>query len=119
MALSGLRALTIGFLFGRSPWLLLPVALLWGATIVADSAQFSAAISELSSPRHVGTALTMQTTMGFLLTLLSIRLIPPLQTAVGWRYAFAILALGPLVGIVAMLRLRRLPAATRLANGRR
>ena len=95
------------------------MALLWGVTVVADSAQFSAAVSELSDPRRVGTALTMQTTLGFLLTLLTIRMVPPLETAVGWRYAFAILALGPLVGIVAMLRLRGLPAATRLANGRR
>ena len=119
LAISGTCALAIGFVFGGSPWLVLLLALLWGATIVADSAQFSAAISELSDPHLVGTALTMQTTLGFLLTLFTIRLIPPLQTAVGWRYAFAVLALGPAVGIWAMLRLRRMPEARKLANGNR
>lgn len=119
LAASGACALTIGFFFGGPPLLVLLLGLLWGTTIVADSAQFSAAVSELSNPRTVGTALTLQTTLGFLLTLFTIRLIPPLQTAVGWRYAFVVLALGPLVGIGAMLRLRRLPEAVRLAGGKR
>lgn len=119
LALSGLCSLTIGFLFGANPWLVLFLALVWGAAIVADSAQFSAAVSELSDPRYVGTSLTLQTTLGFLLTLFTIRMIPPLQAAVGWRYAFVILALGPLVGIWAMLRLRHMPQAAELANGHR
>src|SRR5262249_16646888 len=86
---------------------------------IADSAQFSTAITELSAPAYVGTALTTQTCAGFALTMLSIWLIPPLVTRVGWRWAFAALAIGPALGIVAMGRLRTLPEASRLAGGRR
>jgi MFS family permease len=119
MALSGACALLIGFTFGGPPWLTLLVAIGWGITIIADSAQFSTAITELSAPAYVGTALTTQTCAGFALTMLSIWLIPPLVTRVGWRWAFATLAIGPALGIVAMGRLRLLPEASRLAGGRR
>jgi MFS family permease len=119
MALSGACALLIGFTFGGPPWLTLLVAIGWGVTIIADSAQFSTAITELSAPAYVGTALTTQTCAGFALTMLSIWLIPPLVTRVGWRWAFAALAIGPALGIVAMGRLRALPEASRLAGGRR
>ena len=87
--------------------------------VVADSAQFSACVTELADARYVGTALTLQTCLGFLLTTLTIRLIPVLEDRVGWRYAFAALAVGPVLGIVAMLRLRALPEATKIAQGRR
>ena len=73
----------------------------------------------MSDPRYVGTALTMQTSLGFLLTLFSIRIIPPLVARFGWEWAFAILALGPLFGIWSMIRLRRLPEATKMASGNR
>ena len=119
MTLSGACALLIGFTFGGPPWLTLLVAIGWGITIIADSAQFSTAITELSAPAYVGTALTTQTCAGFALTMLSIWLIPPLVTRVGWRWAFAALAIGPALGIVAMGRLRALPEASRLAGGRR
>jgi MFS family permease len=119
MALSGGCALLIGFTFGGPPWLTLLVAIGWGVTIIADSAQFSTAITELSAPAYVGTALTTQTCAGFALTMLSIWLIPPLVARVGWRWAFAALAIGPALGIVAMGRLRALPEASRLAGGRR
>ena len=76
-------------------------------------------MSELTDQRYVGTALTLQTSLGFLLTMVTIWYIPPLVERVGWRYAFAVLALGPAVGIWGMLRLRRLPAADRLASGKR
>ena len=82
-------------------------------------ARGSAAISELADPRYVGTALTLQTSLGFLLTLFTIRMIPPLVDRIGWEWAFAVLALGPVFGIVSMLRLRRLPEAERMAGGRR
>ena len=104
---------------GGNPVLLLVVALIWGFAVVADSAQFSAAVSELSPPKYVGTALTLQTSLGFLLTLFSIRLIPPLVDLVGWRFAFASLALGPIAGIWAMQSLRRSPAAVKLAGGKK
>jgi len=119
MAVSGTCCLVIGALFGRSPVPLLIVAAIWGATVVADSAQFSACVTELADPRYIGTALTMQTCIGFLLTTVSIRMMPPLVDRVGWQYAFAALAIGPALGIVAMLRLRGLPEAARIAQGRR
>jgi predicted MFS family arabinose efflux permease len=119
LIISGLSALTVGFLFGGNPVLLVGALLVWGFAVVADSAQFSAAVSELSPPEYVGTALTLQTSMGFLLTLFTIRLIPPLETAVGWRYAFMVLAVGPVIGIGAMAALRRLPTAVKLAGGKR
>jgi MFS family permease len=119
MAISGSCCLLIGFLFGGNSFLLLSVAAIWGATVVADSAQFSACITELGDPQYLGTALTMQTCIGFLLTTISIELIPYFVGQVGWRYAFAILAPGPLLGVVAMLRLRSLPEAAKIAHGRR
>src|SRR3981081_2768345 len=106
MAISGSCCLFIGLLFGANPILLLIVAAIWGASVVADSAQFSACVTELGDPRYVGTALTMQTCFGFLLTVISIELIPRFVGLVGWRYAFVILAPGPLVGVISMLRLR-------------
>jgi MFS family permease len=119
MAISGSCCLLIGFLFGGNPLLLLLVAAIWGASVVADSAQFSACVTELGDPRYIGTALTMQTCLGFLLTTISIELIPLLVKAIGWQYAFTILAPGPLLGVLAMLRLRRLPEAAKIAQGRR
>ncbi len=107
MATSGLCAAGIGLLFGGSAGPLLAVSLLWGIAVIADSAQFSAAIAELSERSLVGTMLTVQTCLGFLLTLASIQLIPVVVGWVGWRFAFALLAVGPFLGILAMARLRR------------
>jgi MFS family permease len=118
LAVSGACSLTVG-LFINSPALLTLVCLLWGLAVVADSAQFSAAVSELSDPRYVGTALTVQTSIGFLITLVSIRIIPPAVDLVGWEAAFAILALGPAAGIWSMQRLRRRPEAVQMASGNR
>ena len=119
MGISGGCCLLIGFLFGGSAFWLLLVAAIWGASVVADSAQFSACVTELGDPQYVGTALTMQTCIGFLLTTVSIELMPYSVKAVGWGYAFAILAPGPMLGVIAMLRLRALPEAAKIAHGRR
>ncbi len=119
MAISGSCALIVGLLFGGSPALLVGLCLVWGFSIVADSPQFSASIAELADRRLVGTMLTVQTSMGFLLTLVSIHMIPWLVDLVGWRWAFAALAPGPLFGVIAMWRLRQHPDAVKLANGRR
>ena len=119
MAISGVCCGVIGFLYGGSPAALLVVAAIWGATVVADSAQFSACVTELSDPRYIGTALTLQTCIGFLITTISIRLMPVVVAHTGWRFAFAVLAPGPLLGIIAMMRLRALPEAVRIAQGRR
>ena len=118
MLLSGTCAVTVGFFFER-PGVLTAICLLWGFTVIADSAQFSAAVSELADSRYVGTALTLQTSMGFLLTLVTIRLVPPLLELVGWKYAFSFLALGPAFGVWSMLRLRGLPEAAKMASGNR
>jgi MFS family permease len=106
MAASGACALSIGLAFGLSPWLLAPVAWLWGFMVVADSAQFSALVTEVAPPHAVGTALTLQTAIGFLLTMATIQLVPLLANALGWRWAFPVLALGPAFGIAAIARLR-------------
>jgi MFS family permease len=119
MALSGLCALVIGLTFGGPPLVTLLVALVWGISVVADSAQFSTSITELAPPAYVGTALTTQTCVGFAITMLSIWLIPVFVGALGWRWAFATLAIGPALGVVAMGRLRRLPESIQLAGGRR
>ncbi|HUO83967.1 MAG TPA: MFS transporter [Thermoanaerobaculia bacterium] len=118
MIVSGGCCLTIGFLFGAAPWLILLVAAIWGVTVVADSAQFSASVTELGEPEYMGTALTLQTSIGFLLTTVSIAVVPPLAARVGWEWAFAALAPGPILGTIAMLRLRSLPEARKLAGGR-
>ena len=118
MVASGACALLAGWL-GASPGLLTVVCLVWGFFVVADSAQFSAAVSELCDSAYVGTALTMQTALGFLLTTATIRMVPWALERYGWGIALAALALGPAVGVVSMLQLRAMPAATRLANGRR
>jgi len=119
MALSGACAATIGFTFGGPPLLTLLVAIVWGITIIADSAQFSTAITELSPPAYVGTALTTQTCVGFALTMISIWLVPPLAARAGWRWAFATLTIGPALGVLAMARLRATPESAKLAGGRR
>jgi MFS family permease len=111
MAASGTCALFVGFVYGRSLWLLVPLALVWGFFVIADSAQFSVLVTE-SVPAHaVGTALTVQTSLGFLLTMVSIQLVPPVASAVGWRWAFAMLAVGPVFGIAAIDRLRQITLA--------
>ena len=105
MGASGTCSLLIPIVFGRSLWVLAPLALVWGFFVVADSAQFSALVTE-SVPSHaVGTALTVQTSLGFLLTMVSIQLVPPVVKLVGWRWAFPMLALGPAFGIAAIQRL--------------
>jgi MFS family permease len=119
MAVSGTCAATVGFLFGGDPWLLTLLCLVWGIAIVADSAQFSASVAELSQPDTVGTMLTLQTSLGFTLTLLTIHLMPHWVEWLGWRYAFAPLAIGPILGVWAMGRLRAHPESVKLAGGRR
>jgi MFS family permease len=118
MGVSGSCAGLIGLLFGAPAWLVLLVSLVWGFAIVADSAQFSTMVTELADQAYVGTALTLQLALGFALTVATIWLVPFLEGAFGWRWAFAFLALGPALGVVAMLRLKALPEAARIAGGR-
>ncbi|MDX1577326.1 MAG: MFS transporter [Gemmatimonadota bacterium] len=119
MVVSGGCCLAAGVLFGGPAWAVGALFLLWGFAVVADSAQFSACVTELAEPEYVGTALTLQTAIGFLLTVVTIRLLPVWQAALGWTWAFAPLAIGPALGTWSMLALRRRPEAARIAGGRR
>ncbi|SER42534.1 MFS transporter [Natrinema salaciae] len=118
MIVSGTACIGAGFVFGGPLFVLVPFLLIWGFVIVADSAQFSAAVSELAEDSYVGSALTLQTAIGFLLTVGSIQVTPIIAGVVGWQWAFAPLVIGPFVGTAAMLWLRRLPEANALAGGR-
>jgi len=119
MAISGTCCLLAGPLFGGDPSILGVLCLVWGCTVVADSPQFTASVIELSDRSLTGTMITVQTCAGFLLTTITIHLTPFLVEWIGWQHAFAVLAIGPALGIWAMLRLRFHPDAVRLANGRR
>jgi MFS family permease len=113
MAVSGSCALLMGWLLSAPAWLAVGVGLVWGFSVVADSAQFSAVLTEVAPSHAVGTALTLQTALGFLLTSVTITAIPHLRDAGGWPLAFGVLAVGPGLGILAMYRLKtsRLGAA--------
>lgn len=117
LAISGSCSILIGFLYGSPVLLVLLVGLVWGFSVVGDSAQYSTMVTELADQAYVGTALTLQLAAGFTITIATIWLIPFLQELVGWRWAFAFLAPGPLVGLLVMVRLRSLPEASRIAGG--
>lgn len=108
MCIPGACALLAGFVYDGSLWMLIALGLIWGFTVIADSAQFSTIVTELSDPMYVGTALTVQLGIGFMLTVVTI-----------WQWVFLILIPGPLIGTGAMLLLRRMPEAIKIANGNR
>jgi MFS family permease len=118
MAVSGTCAALTPIVFGTAPWVVVPVMLVWGLTVVADSAQFSTMVTETAEDAVRGTALTLQTAVGFLLTLVTIRWVPAIAESVSWRWAFPVLAVGPALGVLAMVRLARSPHARLLAGGR-
>jgi hypothetical protein len=107
MVASGAIALLIGLSFGRSPWIVGALALAWGFFVIADSAQFSALVTESVEPHAVGTALMVQTCVGFLISTITIQLIPPVVAWVGWQGAFVMLAIGPALGVLALRPLVR------------
>lgn len=119
MIISGLCAVFIGQTVTAGHVMLIVVAIVWGVSVVADSAQFSAAIAELTEPRLVGSMLTIQTCLGFILTFVAIQLMPVMIAWLTWRYAFAFLAIGPFLGALSMWRLRYQPDSVRMASGRR
>ncbi|MFC7686677.1 nitrate/nitrite transporter [Ureibacillus sp. GCM10028918] len=106
MVISAICSIIIGFTYGQFIWLTLIIAIIWGFSIISDSAQFSAAVSEIAEEEYVGTALTFQMCIGFLFTIFSINLIPIVQRMIGWEWAFAILAIGPILGIITMVKYR-------------
>jgi len=119
MLVSGCCAIGLGFMFGHGIGPIVALGVVWGIAVIADSAQFSAAATELSDRGLIGTMLTVQTCVGFLLTTVSIQVLPWVQGLVGWHYAFSVLAVGPFLGVIAMGMLRARPEAARLAGGRR
>jgi MFS family permease len=108
MAASGACALLVGV---APAALLIPLVLVWGFFVVSDSAQFSAMVTEHAPPDAVGTALTLQTSLGFLLSMATIQGVPRIADVHGWSWTFAILAAGPALGILAIERLRRSTSA--------
>ena len=107
MTVSGVCCVVAGFAFDGPFVLLALLTWVWGFFVVADSAQFSAMVTEVAPPDSVGTALMLQTSAGFLLTMVTIQAVPAMVEVVEWRWAFAFLALGPVVGIMSILRLVR------------
>ncbi|HSD01802.1 MAG TPA: MFS transporter [Gaiellales bacterium] len=108
MAVSCACCVAAAALYGLAPAVIVALMLVWGMAVVADSAQFSTALTEVADAEYVGTAVTAQTAIGFAITVISIRLLSSVRDAVGWRYAFLFLAVGPALGIVAMARVRSL-----------
>lgn len=103
----GAEPWAIGLTFGRSPWLVLAVGLVWGASVIADSALFSTIVTDVVDQRYVGTAVTLQLALGFVLTVATIWIVPLLVAAVGWSWAFLVLVPGPVLGIAALRALER------------
>ncbi|MEH7226086.1 MFS transporter [Bacillus sp. JJ1566] len=108
LCISGTIALLIGFFFGSSPWIVAIFGVIWGVSIIADSALFSALITEHSDQRYVGSTLTIQLAIGYVLTIIVIFLVPFVESIIGWRYTFLILLPGPILGFLSMFRLHRL-----------
>jgi MFS family permease len=108
MIVSGTCCAMAGFVFQAPPVVLYLFAIVWGVAVVADSAQLSALVAEYSPRDHVGTALTLQTCTGFLLTMASIRLLPVAAQSIGWQWVFLCLVPGPVFGVLALRRLTRL-----------
>ena len=113
MAASGAAALAAAATFGGPAWLFAAVVVVWGAAIIPDSAQFSALVADAAPPDRAGSLLTLQTALGFALTVATVQALPSVVEAIGWRASFVVLALGPAVGIVSVLPLARAERAAR------
>lgn len=119
LGISGASAVLIGLTYGSAPYITIIVGIIWGITVIADSAQFSAAVTELSSNEIRGSVLTFQMALGFLITVGSIYAIDILRTTIGWHWAFSFLSIGPLVGIISMVRLRYKNESSLMCNGKK
>lgn len=108
LGISGSISLVIGFFFGAAPWLVVSLGVIWGVSIIADSAQFSALVTEHADQRYVGSALTLQLAIGFSVTVIVILLVPLIEGILGWQYAFLVLVPGPVLAFISMFRLHRL-----------
>ncbi len=106
MAVSGSAAVAAGLTFGGPVWLTVVVVVVWGISIIPDSAQFSALVADAAPPEQAGSLMTFQTALGFTLTIFTVQATPALASAFGWPPVLFALALGPAFGIVAMARLQ-------------
>lgn len=106
MAVSGSAAVAAGLTFGGPVWLTVVVVIVWGISIIPDSAQFSALVADAAPPEQAGSLMTFQTALGFTLTIFTVQATPALASAFGWPPVLFALALGPAFGIVAMARLQ-------------
>lgn len=113
MAVSGASAVLVAMTFGGPAWITFGLVLVWGLSVVPDSAQFSALVADATPPEVAGSLLTFQTALGFALTFATVQVVPQVAASTGWPVVLAALALGPLVGIVAMLRLSTLERGAR------
>jgi MFS family permease len=116
MATSASCAILIGLTMQVSLWITLLIAIIWGVSIIADSAQFSALVSDYAAEEYTGTALTFQMAIGFLVTVVSINILPIIQTYIGWQWIFILLSIGPLVGVASMLKLKKLEMGEKLCS---
>ncbi|MHA1987577.1 MAG: MFS transporter [Promethearchaeota archaeon] len=117
-AISGVSSLIIGF-FLNNYILALIIAVIWGLTIVPDSPQYSAMISELSDPAYIGTSLAIQTAIGFAISNITIWLLPIIVELIGWTFGFSFLVIGPIFGIISLEKLRREPDSEKIALGKK
>ncbi len=104
MVISGLSALAFGAaLYLSAPlWALAVIALLWGISIIPDSPQFSGLVADHAPPEQTGSLLTLQTALGFTLTIITVQGAPQLAVLIGWPTVMASLAIGPFLGVIAM-----------------
>lgn len=120
MGISATCCVLIGLTFNGPTWLFVGVSIVWGVTVIADSAQFSAVVTEVGDRSFVGTALALQLGLGFALTVVAISIVPQIANWLGgWQWAFLVLAPGPIIGAWAMMKLRGMPEAEKIAQGRR
>ena len=118
LILSGFSSVVIGFFFNNTIVALI-IAVIWGITVVPDSPQYSVMITELSDQDYIGTSLTVQTSVGFGITLISIQLLPNFVNLVSWVFGFTLLAVGPLIGIISLILLRKESDSTKIDQGKK
>ncbi len=111
MAGSGTAAIATALSFGGPPWLTFLLATLWGIAVIPDSAQFSALVADYAPPERAGSLMTLQTALGFGLTIATVQATPWLAAQWGWPTLMVLMALGPAYGLWAMARLKRLTAS--------
>ena len=95
------------------------IAVIWGLTVVPDSPQYSAMISELSDPAYIGTTLAIQTSFGFAFSNISIWLLPIIVELIGWTFGFTFLVLGPIFGIISLIKFRKESDSEKIALGKK